>query len=282
MVPVYSASDGFLTRQADWKSSLIIRVPDDPLQPGRQIWIYYTHIADQPAQHCRGVRPPLQGHEGQGRVRPVPRRSRRLIAGEGWFYIPQDFDPAKGHTIEKDAIGSGKLRDWLAKVPAEKSLIVLDACESGASDAFRGGDRERETVMAQLEYATGRNYIAAAPAGKAAYEGYKGHGVLTYAILEALHRPKDAAADPVSVFGIAAHISREVPAISQKTFGIRQQPRFTPTGDDFPLGLRTAVLKGAPPIPLAPTHTTKGSPQGLQGGRRRGRRGAATQATTHS
>jgi V8-like Glu-specific endopeptidase len=109
--------------------------------------------------------------------------------------------------------------------------------------------------MAQLEYATGRNYIAAAPAGKAAYEGHKGHGVLTYAILEALHRPKGAAADPVSVFGIAAHISREVPAISQKTFGIRQQPRFTPTGEDFPLGVRAVVLKDAPPpIPTVPTH----------------------------
>ena len=47
LVPVYSASDGYLTRQADWKSSLIIRVPDDPMQPGRQIWIYYTHLADQ-------------------------------------------------------------------------------------------------------------------------------------------------------------------------------------------------------------------------------------------
>ena len=182
----------------------------------------------------------------------------RSIAGEGWFYIPQDFDLAKGHTIEKDTIGPGKLRDWLAKVPAEKSLVVLDACESGASEAFRGGDRERETVMAQLEYATGRNYITAAPAGKAAYEGHKGHGVLTYAILEALHRPKGAAADPVSVFGIATHISREVPVISQKAFGIRQQPRFTPTGDDFPLGVRTVVLKDAPIlIPAKPTHVTK-------------------------
>ena len=46
LVPVYSASDGFITRQTDWKSSLIIRVPDDPLKPGRQIWLYYTHLAD--------------------------------------------------------------------------------------------------------------------------------------------------------------------------------------------------------------------------------------------
>jgi peptidoglycan LD-endopeptidase LytH len=44
--PVYAAASGYLTRRADWKSSLIIRIPDDPLQPGRQIWAYYTHMAD--------------------------------------------------------------------------------------------------------------------------------------------------------------------------------------------------------------------------------------------
>ena len=44
--PVYAAYDGYLTREASWRSSLIIRVPDDPLQPGRQIWLYYTHMAN--------------------------------------------------------------------------------------------------------------------------------------------------------------------------------------------------------------------------------------------
>ena len=44
--PVYSAYPGYLTRLPDWKSSLIIRIPDDPLHPGRQIWTYYTHMAD--------------------------------------------------------------------------------------------------------------------------------------------------------------------------------------------------------------------------------------------
>ena len=45
--PVYAAFDGYLTRQPDWKSSLIIRVPSDPLHPGSQIWTYYTHMADK-------------------------------------------------------------------------------------------------------------------------------------------------------------------------------------------------------------------------------------------
>jgi murein DD-endopeptidase MepM/ murein hydrolase activator NlpD len=45
--PVVAAYAGYLTRRPDWKSSLILRIPEDPLQPGRQIWIYYTHLADE-------------------------------------------------------------------------------------------------------------------------------------------------------------------------------------------------------------------------------------------
>jgi murein DD-endopeptidase MepM/ murein hydrolase activator NlpD len=45
VTPVYAAYPGYLTRQSDWKSALIIRIPDDPLHPGRQIWTYYTHMA---------------------------------------------------------------------------------------------------------------------------------------------------------------------------------------------------------------------------------------------
>lgn len=44
--PVYAAYDGYLTRMGDWKSSLIIRIPSDPLNADQQIWIYYTHMAD--------------------------------------------------------------------------------------------------------------------------------------------------------------------------------------------------------------------------------------------
>jgi murein DD-endopeptidase MepM/ murein hydrolase activator NlpD len=47
VVPVYAAFDGYVTREADWKSSLIMRLPNDPVQPGRQVWLYYTHMADE-------------------------------------------------------------------------------------------------------------------------------------------------------------------------------------------------------------------------------------------
>ncbi len=44
--PVYAVADGYLTRLPDWKSALILRIPSDPLAPGRQIWVYYSHMAD--------------------------------------------------------------------------------------------------------------------------------------------------------------------------------------------------------------------------------------------
>jgi murein DD-endopeptidase MepM/ murein hydrolase activator NlpD len=47
VTPVIAAYDGYLTRLPDWKSSVIQRIPSDPLQPGRQIWLYYTHMANK-------------------------------------------------------------------------------------------------------------------------------------------------------------------------------------------------------------------------------------------
>lgn len=45
--PILAAYPGYLSRLPDWKSTVIIRIPNDPLQPDRQIWTYYTHMADE-------------------------------------------------------------------------------------------------------------------------------------------------------------------------------------------------------------------------------------------
>lgn len=45
-VPIYAVYDGWLTRLEDWQSTVIIR-HDDPLQAGRTIWTYYTHMASR-------------------------------------------------------------------------------------------------------------------------------------------------------------------------------------------------------------------------------------------
>ncbi len=74
--PVVAAYPGYLTRLPEWKSTVIVRVPSDPLRAGRQIWVYYTHLADaQGASYVAPEFPPgtaeryveagtLLGHQG--------------------------------------------------------------------------------------------------------------------------------------------------------------------------------------------------------------------------
>lgn len=45
--PVYAAYDGYIYRESGWRSAVIQRIPDDPLVAGRQIWLYYAHMADR-------------------------------------------------------------------------------------------------------------------------------------------------------------------------------------------------------------------------------------------
>lgn len=55
VTPIYAAYDGYLTREASWRSTVIIRHPDFPgipglsppdgPAPGDPIWTYYTHMA---------------------------------------------------------------------------------------------------------------------------------------------------------------------------------------------------------------------------------------------
>jgi hypothetical protein len=47
VTPVYAAYDGYISREEGWRSTLIQRVPQDPLRQDRQIWLYYTHMADR-------------------------------------------------------------------------------------------------------------------------------------------------------------------------------------------------------------------------------------------
>ena len=62
-VEVRAAADGYLSRPADWKSSVIIRIPTDPLQPGRQIWTYYTHMASPDGSSLIAPEFPAGTHE---------------------------------------------------------------------------------------------------------------------------------------------------------------------------------------------------------------------------
>jgi WD40 repeat protein len=175
---------------------------------------------------------------------------------DGRFYlIPQDYDGGTNpDALAKNAIGQQRLQDWIAnKIHARKALILLDTCESGALTNGYAHSRTdgpaSDAALGRLHEATGRPVLAAAAAGKPAFEGYKGHGVFTWALIDALYHGDANADGLISLSELVGHVQDTVPRISAELSGTgraavvvrgnveddRQSAHFGATGGDFTL-----------------------------------------------
>jgi uncharacterized caspase-like protein len=182
----------------------------------------------------------------------------------GRFYlIPQDYQGgADEQALSTRAIGQNQLQDWVGnRIKARKGLILLDTCESGAVIAGYSVSRvdtpASEASIGRLHEATGRPVLTAAAAGQFAREGYKGHGVFTYALLEALRNGDANNNGKIELTELVAHVEKRVPemvAELDKSGGTvkglavaalsvsrgsgdsdRQSAHFGSTGEDFTL-----------------------------------------------
>ena len=97
-----------------------------------------------------------------------------------------------------------------------------------------------KTAIDKLTRATGRATIAASTDSQVAYEGYKGHGVYTYALLQALTQADKIYGnrDGITSTGeIASYIDEQVPEITYKKWGYEQVPQVNLHGRSFPIGV---------------------------------------------
>src|SRR5262249_49846336 len=70
-----------------------------------------------------------------------------------------------------------------------KAIFIFDTCDSGSVRQMIAGLRgsaEFDTAQQRLKEAVGRSLFTASSDEQSANEGYKDHGLLTYAILEGL------------------------------------------------------------------------------------------------
>ena len=49
-----------------------------------------------------------------------------------YYFIPQDFKYQTEKSIPEHAIGQKQIQAWLSQIPARKSILIFDTCESGA------------------------------------------------------------------------------------------------------------------------------------------------------
>jgi uncharacterized caspase-like protein len=179
-----------------------------------------------------------------------------------YYFIPYDFRYENERSIAERGISQEQWQAWFAKIPARKSVLIYDTCESGSltSDGVtsRSLDRviEQGAAVERLVRATGRTILAATTDDAPAREGYRGHGVFTYAVLEALGRAEVNRDGFIEVTSLISYIDQQVPEISQQAFNFRQIPQTKFTGSNFPLAKPVSVLGAVSDaaIPTKPSH----------------------------
>lgn len=141
--------------------------------------------------------------------------------------------------LDKLGISAPHLRELCMAVPAQKQLIVFDACYSGgAVAAFQTRGAAEEKAIHQLSRSTGVAVLAAASPAQAATEiKALGHGVFTYAILKGLagEAAPGSGARKVTIGELFAYLNDIVPELTKQYRGKAQFPNTFLSGQDFPI-----------------------------------------------
>jgi uncharacterized caspase-like protein len=168
------------------------------------------------------------------------------LAGHGvtldgrYYFLPQSFRYAGDASVRHEAINQDHLQHWLASIAARKSLVLIDTCESGSfsQSLARLRGMSEKTAINKLTRATGRATIVASMDNQPAMEGYQGHGVFTYVLLQALQHADLLYGNRdgfTGIFELAAYVDHHVPTITQQMFRFEQFPQVHLVGSDFPL-----------------------------------------------
>jgi WD40 repeat protein len=174
-----------------------------------------------------------------------------FVAGRGktkngrYYFLPRDFHYEDESSIEKEGMDQDKFQVWLAKIRARKSIVLYDTCERGSltSNSTRGsGIDERFGALNRMAHATGRTSLSATTDDTPALQGYHGHGVFTYALLDALDHADSNRNGLIEVSELAYYVEQKVPDFSFEASNLRQVSERSIVGDDFALAKKTEVL----------------------------------------
>ncbi len=92
------------------------------------------------------------------------------------------------------------------------------------------------TAVKLLQRAVGSAVFAASSDTQLAFEGYKGHGLFTYVLMDGLRGKADIKKDGyITVLGLADYVEENVTKLSEEIFK-RQQTPMIQTGANFPIG----------------------------------------------
>ncbi len=164
------------------------------------------------------------------------------LAGHGenisdkWYFVPHELTyPERESELTSKAISSDELKEAINRIRAQKVLVLIDACKSGAAlVAFRGFEDRK--ALSQLSRSTGVHIVAASTKNQFASEVKElGHGVFTYTLLNGLGGKAAARGETVTVRKLLGYVEEQIPELTKKYKQEAQYPVVDSRGMDFPI-----------------------------------------------
>jgi uncharacterized caspase-like protein len=162
-----------------------------------------------------------------------------------YYFLPHDasYDNDDDDALVKSSVSQDQLQESLTQIPALRSVLIFDRCESGsmAEDRSRARGLQRLVAVEKLSRSTSRTVLTATNDVVAAREGCHDHGVFTYVLLDAFASADLNNDGRIDTAELAEYLRAKLPDLSEKQMKFRQEPQAKLTSAPFVLINRTDV-----------------------------------------
>lgn len=182
---------------------------------------------------------------------------------KGYFFLTSEADPSAGDAISigTSTITGEDLKKFLSGIAANKQVVILDTCHSGAAasslisqERSLSGDYQR--AWESIKDATGTWMLAGAAADQLSYESSNvEHGMLTYSLLEAIDKASPDGLRSTSGGELFVDVERWLSYAAGRVESLKQdlglkgvqRPEFkrSRAGSTFDIGVTSVDRRGA-------------------------------------
>lgn len=160
-----------------------------------------------------------------------------VVDGE-YYFVPYEAANNQADILSK-GLNRKAIQELLKKIPTTHSVLILDTCHAGAI-AEGWDDASEKGAIRRVGDISGHFVLAASNTDQIAIDGYKNHGVFTYALIEGLNKASSDPQGQILISGLAEYVQLHVPEMTNEKWHVEQNPLWVSPSKPFLFACKSA------------------------------------------